>query len=73
MKKNINLNYSKELLTVNFWINKNIKITENIRKVTFSNKKAIRSLIYKRKLKSKLKILKYYFLRYINPRNYLNF
>ncbi len=72
-EKNINLNYSKELLTVNFWINKNIKITENIRKVTFSNKKAIRSLIYKRKLKSKLKILKYYFLRYINPRNYLNF
>jgi len=51
----------------------NIKINENIRNVSFSNKKAIKNFIYKRKLNSKLKILKYYFLRYINPRNYLNF
>ena len=62
-EKNINLDYSKEFLTVDFWINKNIKINENIRKVSFSNKKAIKNFIYKRKLNSKLKILKYYFFK----------
>ena len=72
-EKNINLDYSREFLTVDFWINKNIKINENIRNVSFSNKKAIKNFIYKRKLNSKLKILKYYFLRYTNPINYLNF
>lgn len=72
-EKNINLGYSKELLTVDFWINKNNKITDNLRKVSFSNEKNIKKFIYKRKLKSKLKILKYYISRYLNLINYINY
>ena len=72
-EKNINLGYSKELLTVDFWINKNNKITDNLRKVSLSNEKNIKKFIYKRKLKSKLKILKYYISRYLNLINYISY